>query len=134
MGDTIPPDEPTGPDYEVGEDCLDGWPAGWTPKYLTASFSGIEKCQPSDPFWPIPASFPMQQDPFHACAWIYEVEYVWSCYYHLTSTNAILFLFHWAGLSYFYGGSVLPEKSSFINTVECHGIDLGGFNGTGSVG
>lgn len=61
-----------------GNDCIRGFPAGKTPKYIYARFSLMVKCPDAPPiFYPIPPNdrvFKLTQDPEDACWWWYRID------------------------------------------------------------
>ncbi len=72
MGQRMP-DEP----IEYGDDCLLGWDAGKTPKYVYARFALMEHCPLAlPPFHPQPPNdrvFRLTQGEFQACGWKYDI-------------------------------------------------------------
>lgn len=59
-----------------GNDCLDGWPAGKTPKYVYARYSQLVKCPDEPPHTyaqpPNDRVFRLTQDSIAPCAYLYQ--------------------------------------------------------------
>ncbi len=62
------PDEP----IEYGDDCLTGWAAGKTPKYVYARFSLVETCPGASLISPNDRVFKIPQEEFAPCEWFYD--------------------------------------------------------------
>jgi len=98
MGQRMP-DKP----IEYGLDCIAGWEAGVTPKFVYARFAGIEKCPDPDLIPPNDRTFKVTQEPLTPCDWFYEGS-VWRVEFQVATEPDFVYLVltdHEAGVTHF---------------------------------
>ncbi len=132
MGQRMP-DEP----IEYGDDCLLGWAAGETPKYLYVRFINIIPCPGGPELPPNDRVFKLTQDPVLPCGFFYleppwEIEFVvledplqiWFVLYETTSGD-IYFIDTPLGAP--------DEKHTYENLNAACTPDIGGAGGIAAV-
>jgi len=122
-------------EIEYGDDCLACYDADKTPKYIYASFEGIDLC-PGQPggFTGSPnKTFKLTQDPLNACMWVQGDITKWHCIYTAKNNgNSVLYL-AWTFWIYFAANQVGHCLTTFTNTAWCGGPQFMGTNGIGLI-
>lgn len=127
MGEIIPPTKP----YVPGDDCLTCFDEGQTPRFVTATFSGITDCWPGDPNGAPPGVMVLEQDPFFPCFWSVGAGWNWICAWDPTAVGGSLLGLSFGAISYFTGFDPDPCVTSFVNTNIC---GYGLWHGQGGTG
>lgn len=86
MGQRMP-EEP----IVYGDDCLAGWAANLTPKYVYARFTGIEKCPGAGLSPPNGRVFKVPQEDFLPCEWFYD-DTVWRVEFQVAAAPDFVWL------------------------------------------
>ncbi len=118
-------------DIVYGEDCLAGFDAGKTPKYVYARFADVVKCTigvvPEPPIPPNDKAFKLTQTEGNACLWTYFSD-VWNIWFEvladpLRTTLALYF----SDYIYFYFGDLadVPPEEGFIYANDIDTCDTG---------
>lgn len=101
---------------EKGDDCLLIYPAGETPKYLLAAFTGIGKCPAWGEAGPNGEHI-LTQDLIVPCLW--EKRWDTNLVRYIVQAGQSILRLHYGGHERFYGRTFITGSENFTNVWEC---------------
>lgn len=130
----IPTELPEPPKI-FGDDCLDCFPAGQTPKHKTVFFSDIVDCNPDEPagHGALPNILILEQLEDTPCIYVGWHLEIWHSHYWLDISNNSKLNLLYSTLSYFLNTKAQPCEKVFESELSCSNSDPGGSGGTAFV-
>lgn len=111
---------------DYGDDCLTGWAAGKTPKYVYARFSGIETCPGASLISPNGRVFKIPQEEFIPCEWFYD-DTVWRVEFQVAAAPNFVHLILTdvdAGVTHFEASVAMVPDEGHVYVNENVACDL----------
>lgn len=129
------PTELPEPPKVYGDDCLACFPAGETPRYMTAFFSDILDCNPSEPpgHEPIPGRLVLEQHTVRPCEWILSAAEGWGSGYMLNQPEGSRLTMGYIVTVYFIGLAEEYCQKVFESELTCSNSEPGGSGGSAFV-